>query len=561
MPSKPYWRHAAVFAVLLATVVCLQWRNNAYHAEFVTQGDEAAHMVTGTMVYDYLSALLSGNPGSRNPMRYAETYYVHYPQVALGHWPPGFYGFQAAWLFVAPHTRASFLFLVALFTAILCFRIYQAASAYAPWQAAAAAGLLAAILAPIQFYTMLFLAETLTAWLIFEAVLAFAKWMRGVSGPSLTGWKTSALFGLWCSAAILTKALGAAVGLLPLTTIALARRFGLLLRPSLWLAPVIVLGLCTPWYIFAPGARHEANVAMGGMIGVKDVSTPGGSSVPTPIMVLPEIENLTFRTRISFQAITILFDWLGPVLVLAVWGAWRRARDGDTLAWSVLGVVVAFAAFRFLLVAAAAQPRLLLPAMPPLLIFLWDGCVALRERMRPAVALAVVFGLAAVWSFANVRAKENFGIEQTAAALAFRPEFRDSVFLVASDANSEASFVSEMVLRERSRPDRYILRSSKILATSYWNGQKYEAKVADPAGMMRLLEEIPVGVFVVDDDTMMPSPYIELVRRTVEAYPQKLIPVPLPGKRFRAFEVAGQRGKRPNKISMRLHGLGRDLGQ
>jgi hypothetical protein len=60
---------------------------------------------------------------------------------------------------------------------------------------------------------------------------------------------------------------------------------------------------------------------------------------------------------------------------------------------------------------------------------------------------------------------------------------------------------------------------------------------------------------------MMPSPYIELVRRTVEAYPQKLIPVPLPGKRFRAFEVAGQRGKRPNKISMRLHGLGRDLGQ
>ena len=51
--------------------------------------------MTGLMVRDYIAA---GFPDS--PFRFAENYYLHYPKVAIGHWPPVFYSIQAAWMLI-----------------------------------------------------------------------------------------------------------------------------------------------------------------------------------------------------------------------------------------------------------------------------------------------------------------------------------------------------------------------------------------------------------------------------------------------------------------------------
>jgi hypothetical protein len=47
------------------------------------------------MVYDYLA----GVP-KENPLAWAENYYLHYPKVAIGQWPPGYHVMEALWSLV-----------------------------------------------------------------------------------------------------------------------------------------------------------------------------------------------------------------------------------------------------------------------------------------------------------------------------------------------------------------------------------------------------------------------------------------------------------------------------
>ena len=103
-------------AVLLLFCILLQREAGAYSSDLAGNADEPAHVVSGLMVHDYIDRLfkpaMSGWPLS--PMAFAETYYVHYPKVAIGHWPPLFYLIQAIWMFAFGRTRLALLVLVLL---------------------------------------------------------------------------------------------------------------------------------------------------------------------------------------------------------------------------------------------------------------------------------------------------------------------------------------------------------------------------------------------------------------------------------------------------------------
>src|SRR5947209_9185195 len=77
---------AAIATLFIALVLVLQWVGGAYRSEFAGYPDEGAHYITGVMMRDYVAVhkLVSFR-------QYAEDYYLHYPKVALGHWPPVFY--------------------------------------------------------------------------------------------------------------------------------------------------------------------------------------------------------------------------------------------------------------------------------------------------------------------------------------------------------------------------------------------------------------------------------------------------------------------------------------
>lgn len=103
---------ALSFLAFLAVALGLQWHDGAFLGEFGAHPDEAAHYVTGLMFHDYTAVMHFGSP-----MRFAENYYLHYPKVAIGHWPPVFYLIQGIWTIPFSTSRVSVMVLMAVLAA------------------------------------------------------------------------------------------------------------------------------------------------------------------------------------------------------------------------------------------------------------------------------------------------------------------------------------------------------------------------------------------------------------------------------------------------------------
>src|SRR5262249_9708393 len=113
----------SAFVVFWLTLLCgLLW-TKSFDSEYGAHPDEAAHYVTGLMVSDYLWG------GEReSPTAFAQRFYDHYPKVALGNWPPGFYLMQAAWHLPFGYGRVSMLVFMSVISAavgLLIFRVLR----------------------------------------------------------------------------------------------------------------------------------------------------------------------------------------------------------------------------------------------------------------------------------------------------------------------------------------------------------------------------------------------------------------------------------------------------
>ena len=100
MISRKRLEDAGLILLLAAVVLGLQLHSGAYTSDFSADADEAAHAVSSLMVHDYL---VHGFPA--NPVAYAQQFYIHYPKVAIGHWPPLLYAGEAGWMLIFGRTR------------------------------------------------------------------------------------------------------------------------------------------------------------------------------------------------------------------------------------------------------------------------------------------------------------------------------------------------------------------------------------------------------------------------------------------------------------------------
>ena len=76
-------RDLVVFCALFLAVIAAQITAGAYHGERDNYSDEAAHFMNGLLVRDYLRDGLG-----QSPVKFAEEYYLSYPKIAPGMWPP-----------------------------------------------------------------------------------------------------------------------------------------------------------------------------------------------------------------------------------------------------------------------------------------------------------------------------------------------------------------------------------------------------------------------------------------------------------------------------------------
>src|SRR5215831_1841647 len=203
--AKGIWLPLAAFGLCLALFLVLAWRSGVFGAELTGETDEAAHYVTGLLVHDYVTSGFSVRP-----MAFATNFYLHYPKVALGHWPPMFYVVQAAWMFVFGDSPSAVILLIITMTATLAFLIYRTVHLeYGSALAGLGAAALFLCLPVVQMYGRMIMADMPVALFGFGAMLAWADFL------STGRRRTALLFAGLTVMAILTKGNGYAVIFIP----------------------------------------------------------------------------------------------------------------------------------------------------------------------------------------------------------------------------------------------------------------------------------------------------------------------------------------------------------
>lgn len=502
------WVRAFVAASFLVVIILLQLWSGTYRSEFAGYPDEGAHYITGLMVHDYI---VGGRLASIE--KFATNYYLHYPKVAIGHWPPFFYLVQAAWTLIFPSSRASLLLLMACITGVVAFVLYRAVASEMGEITGIVAGLFFISLPVTQESSGMVMADALVAMLAVLAVLRFARFMD--EGRA----RDAVWFGLLSAMTILTKGTGIALAGVPLIAIALTNRWKLLLRPAFWLPVAVVVPLCAPWYWIT---RHMLQ-------STGEHPTSAFNYIETAVRFY-----VVHSVQILGAALVglALFGFLVQVIVKrrsqvqakqAVWAAF-------VISIGLLSCVVPVLPIAGQRQVMGTEERFLFPAIPGIIAFGFAGIEYFARKLASnrmnlnatRIILTLIMAAMLVPKVFSRKAPVSFGFSPVARSLVAQPDLKKAVVLISSDAIGEGMFISQTAMMER-RPGHYIVRASKVLCDCSWSGEEHRSLYPSPSALMGYLDRSPIQV-VVEDESAPPRSLFEfqrVLRETIKQYPSR----------------------------------------
>lgn len=514
---------ACVAWLWLAVAVCLQIRAGAIrlHGD-LADNDPPAHFATGVLFHDYLLG-----HHRQPPMAFARCFYIQYPKVALGHWPPFFYVIETGWFLLFGVGIKVAMWLCAAIAAACALALYWRAAALRDrWHALGSCAILLAL--PImQTQAWRVMSDILLAALIFLALGSLSDFL--VAGRR----RDLLLCVAWASAAILTKATG-----------------WLLLGPLL-LAPCVT------------GRRKAYTTAQYWII----IFLTG--LISAPFYVWASAAGLGYRadlTRFAHQSIHFFvhlpaLTFIGCGLLIAVLPfAIRRVSRLEplsptgTITVIMMAWIVTQVCFIIVLPVTGEFDRFFVPAIAPALLLLTAALLALERtlasrgfRYSLLVPIAVYSGVIAAC------AAERPPLPSTAAystALAPIPVSKaGSVVLVESDATGEGAVIAAELERDRFRSS-YVLRSTKILSSSDWNGYNYSLTYRNEPQVRDALSRLGVD-YVIEDTSAPTRPDTALLDSTLRSWQLiSRIPVSLASRRGELLTYRRTAHTRPGRPSV-----------
>ncbi len=464
-------RDAAVFLIILLLTLLLQWRSGAHSTSFGAEPDEASHYVTSVMIRDYIARGLPGNP-----VTFAKDFYIHYPRVAFGLWPPLFHLLSGVWMLAFGTDRTSILFLLVAFTTAWAFIFYLISRTALGTIGAAVCAVLLVLLPVTQKSTSAVMLEIPFAVMMLLAMAAYARYLeRERTADAL-------VFGLCAAMALLVKYNAVALALVPPLCVILTGRHYLWRSKNFWLPAAVVLVIAGPWYLTM---RH---------LGMSAAEM--GTRTPTFMALLAGNAKNTIVVA-------------GPVVfVLAAFGSLlmglnirRRPEDRSLKLYSlyVVAAAMVLALFIFHCATHRIYLRYFLPAAPALMLLSRPSLEYLHSFLRNRTALTVaalslLVGVHVASTFGVPLKKSSAYVKATDAVISSGLTHNGAV-LVSADAEGEGMLTAEFVMRDR-RPDHYVVRASKLLATQTLMGDKYQLKYHTPQQIMNVLDSIPVAIVV-----------------------------------------------------------------
>jgi hypothetical protein len=481
----PVAKYAAILLLFFALAVGLQRASGAYQGDCGFHPDESAHLVSAIMIHDYVT---DGFPST--PIKYAEQYYVHYPKIAVGMWPPLFHLTLAAWMLIFGTPVSSALWYLAFLAALLATGVFALLQPRYGTSALVPAGIFVT-LPLVQANISIVMADILVSVFGFAAVAMLARYFE-------FGRKRDAvLYGVAVTLASLTKANGIAFVLAAPVAILLTRRFDLLKKPGLYYAAGVFTVFGLPWQVYSL-ALIQQNL----------YQAPGLGGLPVG----------------SVAYLGLLWDVLGPVLSVVILAglifdvARRQLSDLSVCSVAAVLMVVLYHS------TAGIDPRYLLTAMAPLMLLLPSGIAAIalplgnRRFGAAAVSLAVI-ALFAVTTNWNTQ-RRPLGYRSVADSIHTRAKDA-AVVMVASDAYGEGAFVASMATTFEPRRNYYALRASKVMAETTWFGNAYRVLHPSTDSMHAALISIPVDVLVIDESRPFRFPHQQIIFDAVKTHPDR----------------------------------------
>lgn len=449
----------------------VQAGGGAYTAEFDGYADEAAHFMTGLMVRDYLVQW----PLPR-PLPWAERYYLHYPKVAFGHWPPLFHLVEAGWWLFVPPSRVTAMLLIGLlgWAAAVCY--YRLMRRYAGSAAALGMSCLLVATPVFQMAAGQVMAETLSLLL---GVLFLGALIHFLDEQTA---RHAALAGLWCGLALLVKGTAAYLAVAPFVALVLLGRW----RPLLSRATAVLLAATFAaggfWYVLLHVAQRQAIVMMGAMY----------QRVPWNVLHVLKVAGP---------------GWLALAAAGAVALLWIRTPAAAACSAILLSGIVGS-----LVMGAMNEPRHWILALPAILLggVLCLEYIARVRRLRLVAAAAVA---CAILVFPWMRYRQ-----QPAGYAELSKQIRQPARMLVSGSPgwSEGSWITLASLREN-RPSSVCARATKLLARSNWAGNHYKSLVESTAAVEATLDRLAFDDVILDDHLPVPMlPHQKLLHEALE---------------------------------------------
>jgi hypothetical protein len=459
--------------ILIAIVAGFQIRSGAYQADFDATDDEPAQVVSSLMVRDYLA---SGR--LLHPWKFATEYYIHYPKVAILHWPPVFHLSEAIWMFLAGRSRGALLCFQAIVGGTLAAGLFFWLRRDHDFWIAFAAAVVLATTRLMQSVTSEVAPELLLGALVFWSVTRFARYLD--TGNARDAW----WFALLALAALGTHGRGAVLLLFPFVAM-------LLVRATWWraiAAAVVVLG-----YVFLPNLAGQAYAA-------------------SPMIVLKHSGAYMLSLGRSLQWPAFFFALVGIAA-----GLRKRSKDVTVMIALILSCWIFHAT-----VNVPLAEYFLITAAPAMIVLAAGGASALWQascrkwsvKWPVAVAFAAIFLWVSVSNTLQLQTKKSFGARSTVGDNALYLDAQ-KIWLVAGTSAFEGALIAEVALRDRGM-DHIVLRASKMLARSTWVGANYRLFFAGPAEVSGFLDEAHVGWIVVRESESV-FPHIPQLETTIHA--------------------------------------------
>jgi hypothetical protein len=476
-----------VFILSLFLIALLQQRAGSHRAELSGFPDESAHYVTGLMVRGYVMH----GWRSAAPVPFAEDYYLHYPKVAFGHYPPGFYVVQLAWMTLFPTTISSLLYLQAVLLAAVSAFLFAIARGRFGAFAAAVLCAVFLILGPTQVLASEIMSEPLLTLLTLLGTWAIARYFETGRSAFLI-W-----FVVFVEIATLTKGSGLELVGLPLLLAFGLRRADQFRNRTFWLAQLAMVAILTPWQILTWKMVRNG-------------------------MVHPGVQRAVEQARELFVSMVETFGW--PLLIVIFCGAClavaSRKHPDPLLAACAITAALTFIFHS--VIPESGEGRRLYMAIPGALVvayaLVWRALAAVgRRSWAPVVllTLAVIPVLPLPVSFY----KTAVGYRAVSAWLLHHSGSGNGAVFVASDIDGEGMLVSE-IAQSQPEPSMYIVRAIKSFEDCDWDSRDCHLIITDPVQAQQLLDSIPVGYVVVDRFPGIPShSHTEMVWRMIAARP------------------------------------------